>query len=41
MAAGGADELKGNGHDTNNNAADFVTRTMRDPQNASSPTEMP
>ena len=41
MASGGADELKGNGHDSNNNAADFVLRATRDPQNASSATEKP
>jgi hypothetical protein len=41
MSAGGADELKGNGYDTNNNKNDFVTRTTRDPQNASSTAERP
>ncbi|QAT82371.1 metal dependent amidohydrolase [Corallococcus coralloides] len=41
MAAGGDDELAGNGQDTDDNAADFVQRTARQPQNASSPTETP
>ncbi|RKG60846.1 DUF4215 domain-containing protein [Corallococcus sp. AB011P] len=41
MGAGGADELAGNGQDTDDNAADFVPRTARDPQNSSSPTETP
>jgi hypothetical protein len=41
MSTGGADELKGNGQDSDNNAADFVARAKRDPQNASSPTEKP
>lgn len=39
MAAGGADELLGNGNDTNNNASDFVTRTTPQPQNTSSSIE--
>ena len=38
---GGADALKGNSQDSDNNASDFVTRTARGPQNASSPTETP
>jgi hypothetical protein len=41
MATGGADALKGNGYDSGNNANDFVQRTTRDPQNASSATEKP
>ncbi|RJS24261.1 amidohydrolase [Corallococcus sp. H22C18031201] len=41
MGAGGADALKGNGSDTDNNKNDFVTRAVRDPQNAASPTEQP
>ncbi|RKI33961.1 DUF4215 domain-containing protein [Corallococcus sp. AB004] len=41
MGAGGDDELAGNGQDTDDNAADFVQRTARQPQNASSPIEMP
>lgn len=39
MASGGADENLGNGHDTNNNSADFVLRTVPDPQNSSSAVE--
>ena len=39
MASGGADELAGNGYDTNNNAADFVTRSSPQPQNSASPVE--
>ncbi len=35
----GADRTAGNGYDSNDNAADFVTRTTREPQNAMSPTE--
>ncbi len=41
MGSGGADELKGNGWDTNVNSADFVIRTTRQPQNKTSPTETP
>ncbi len=41
MAAGGADALKGNGYDADDNATDFVARTARDPQNSASPTEAP
>ncbi|WP_375743084.1 amidohydrolase family protein [Corallococcus interemptor] len=41
MGVGGADELAGNGQDSDNNAADFLPRTERQPQNSSSPTEMP
>ncbi|NNB88953.1 lamin tail domain-containing protein [Corallococcus exiguus] len=41
MGVGGDDELAGNGQDTDDNAADFVQRTARQPQNASSPVEMP
>ena len=36
MSIGGADELAGNGEDTNNNSADFVARTTSQPQNSSS-----
>lgn len=36
MKVGGADEFKGNGEDTNNNAADFIMRSVPQPQNASS-----
>ncbi len=38
MAATGRDEKRGNGYDLDNNSTDFVTRTKRDPQNASSGT---
>ena len=31
----------GNARDTDNNSADWVTRTLRDPQNASSAQELP
>ncbi|MFB1479178.1 lamin tail domain-containing protein [Corallococcus sp. RDP092CA] len=41
MAEGGEDELAGNGQDTDDNAADFVQRSTRQPQNSSSPIEMP
>lgn len=39
MGAGGADELAGNGYDSNNNSADFVTRSAPQPQNSLSPIE--
>ncbi|MFP2964019.1 lamin tail domain-containing protein, partial [Myxococcus sp. 1LA] len=35
----GADALLGNGHDSNDNAADFIVRPTRQPQNAASPAE--
>jgi len=41
MAAGGSDALRGNGVDTDVNAADFTVRLTRDPQNSSSPPESP
>jgi hypothetical protein len=41
MAAGGADEAAGNGQDSNDNAADFVLRTVRQPQNSKSAAETP
>ncbi|WP_223642019.1 lamin tail domain-containing protein [Corallococcus sp. EGB] len=41
MAVGGEDEFAGNGYDSDNNASDFVPRTERQPQNSSSPIEMP
>lgn len=41
MEPGGADETAGNGEDTDNNTSDFVLRTVSDPQNASSPAEVP
>ncbi|WP_147443352.1 lamin tail domain-containing protein [Corallococcus sp. AB011P] len=39
MAVGGADAVRGNGYDTDNNVNDFVTRAVRQPQNSSSPLE--
>ncbi|MFN7134464.1 MAG: lamin tail domain-containing protein, partial [Myxococcales bacterium] len=39
MVAGGADELKGNGYDSNHNGNDFVVRTTRQPQHSGSPSE--
>jgi len=39
MGIGGADELEGNGFDSDNNATDFVQRTTPQPQNSSSPAE--
>lgn len=40
MSTGGADGSPlGNGEDTNNNVADFVARTTRDPQNSMSTQE--
>ena len=41
MAAGGADESKGNGYDSENNSADFLLRETRNPQNKASPAELP
>lgn len=41
MSVGGADVARGNSRDTNDNAADFIYRVTRDPQNADSPPEMP
>jgi len=41
MLDGGTDALKGNRHDTDNNAADFIVRPLRDPQNAASAPETP
>lgn len=37
----GVDTLAGNAYDTNNNAADFVVRATREPQNRASPQENP
>lgn len=37
--SGGTDKYLGNGWDSDNNSADFVLRTVSDPQNASSPVE--
>ena len=39
MGIGGADELEGNGYDSDNNASDFVQRTTPQPQNSSNPSE--
>lgn len=39
MVIGGTDELRGNGFDTNNNATDFILRTVSQPQNSSSTAE--
>jgi hypothetical protein len=41
MLDGGIDEFGGHGQDTNNNAADFVVRPKRNPQNSQSPAEPP
>ena len=38
MITGGADEFLGNGYDSQNNSADFITRTP-EPQNSASPKE--
>lgn len=38
MGIGGSEEFAGNGYDSNNNSADFITRTPQ-PQNSASPTE--
>ena len=39
MGVGGADELAGNGYDSNNNSSDFITRSSPQPQNSASPAE--
>lgn len=39
LAAAGAEVTAGNGHDTDDNAADFVTQAVRVPQNTSSAAE--
>ncbi|MFY2561988.1 lamin tail domain-containing protein [Corallococcus terminator] len=39
MAVGGTHATRGNGQDTENNSADFVTRATRQPQNSASPVE--
>ncbi len=39
MGTGGADELEGNGYDSNDNANDFIVRSDPQPQNSSSPAE--
>ena len=41
MGSGGADATRGNGYDSDDNSTDFVTRAVRDPQNASSAPESP
>jgi len=41
MSSGGTDEYYGNGYDSNNNATDFVERTVPQPQNSSSTLEAP
>lgn len=41
MGSGGADELKGNGQDTDINSADFVIRAVRQPQSSTSTVEAP
>lgn len=41
MGSGGTDALRGNGHDSDNNATDFVLREVRGPQNTASPAEAP
>lgn len=41
MAVGGSDEFKGNGFDSNDNATDFVLRSVSQPQNSGSATETP
>ncbi|MBF5043879.1 hypothetical protein FGE12_15880 [Aggregicoccus sp. 17bor-14] len=40
MAVGGADALRGNSQDTDDNSKDFVTRAVRQPQSSVSPTEI-
>ncbi|WP_448698292.1 lamin tail domain-containing protein [Mucilaginibacter sp. AW1-3] len=39
MAAGGTEDLKGNGYDTDNNGNDFFVPTLMNPQNSASPLE--
>ena len=39
MGSGGADETAGNGEDTDDNSADFITRESSDPQNSASAIE--
>lgn len=41
MMDGGVDQYMGNSEDSNNNAADFVVRSIPGPQNRNSATEMP
>jgi len=39
MAAGGSDDLKGNGYDSDNNGNDFIIPNALNPQNSASPLE--
>lgn len=39
LASGGADELLGNGYDTDNNSTDFVAQSVPNPQNSASQLE--
>jgi signal peptidase I len=41
MITGGSDEFKGDGFDSNNNSTDFILRSISQPQNTSSPIEIP
>lgn len=41
MGPSGSDEQAGNGEDTDNNSADFIVRTVSDPQNSNSAIEPP
>jgi hypothetical protein len=41
LALGGTEEIAGNGEDTDNNNADFVSRTVSQPQSTASTTETP
>ena len=41
MSTGGSDEFKGNGFDSDNNSADFILRSVSQPQNSGSSTETP
>lgn len=41
MQTGGADELRGNGWDSNDNSADYIIRTSQNPQNTAAATEVP
>ena len=41
MGPGGADDVRGNGYDSNDNSQDFVLRDSPEPQNSSSASETP
>lgn len=41
MGSGGSDETAGNGEDSDDNSADFISRTTSDPQNSTSEIEEP